>query len=306
MEILKADSLFKKFGNTFAVNNVSLSVDEGRIFGMLGPNGAGKTTTIRMITNIIYPDSGEIMIMGEKLTPKLQDKIGYLPEERGLYKKIKVIEQLEYFGQLKGLSKKEANHNAKKWLEKIGASGWDNKKIEELSKGMAQKIQFVSTVLHNPPFMIFDEPFSGFDPINTELIKNIMLEMKSEGKTIILSTHQMYQVEQICDEILMIDQGKVVLSGALRDVKKNYGKNHLVIEYYGNSDFLQQISKEKILDYSNNRVELKIDNYEEAQEILKMAMTDNQITKFSVEEPSLNEIFIEIVSKMRGISNESK
>jgi ABC-2 type transport system ATP-binding protein len=306
MEILKADSLFKKFGNTFAVNNVSLSVDEGRIFGMLGPNGAGKTTTIRMITNIIYPDSGEIMIMGEKLTPKLQDKIGYLPEERGLYKKIKVIEQLEYFGQLKGLSKKEANHSAKKWLEKIGASGWDNKKIEELSKGMAQKIQFVSTVLHNPPFMIFDEPFSGFDPINTELIKNIMLEMKSEGKTIILSTHQMYQVEQICDEILMIDQGKVVLSGALRDVKKNYGKNHLVIEYYGNSDFLQQISKEKILDYSNNRVELKIDNYEEAQEILKMAMTDNQITKFSVEEPSLNEIFIEIVSKMRGISNESK
>ena len=304
MEILNANSLIKRFGNIFAVDNVSFSVDEGKIFGMLGPNGAGKTTTIRMLTNIIFPDSGEVTIMGEKLTPKLQDKIGYLPEERGLYKKTKVIEQLEYFGQLKGLTKKEANHSAKNWLEKVGASGWENKKIEELSKGMAQKIQFVSTVLHNPPFMIFDEPFSGFDPINTELIINIMLEMKSEGKTIILSTHQMYQVEQLCDEILMIDQGKVVLSGNLRDVKMNYGKNHLIIEFSGNSEFLNQIAKEKIVDFSNNRAEIRIDNYKESQEILKIAMNDNQISKFVIEEPSLNEIFIETVSKMRGKRDE--
>lgn len=297
MEILKISNVTKKFGNFVAVDNLSTQVKNSVIFGLLGPNGAGKTTTIRMITNIIFPDSGEILIMGEKISPELKNKIGYLPEERGLYKKNKVIEQLEYFGRLKGLSTKEAIQRAKYWLDKVGASGWDNKKIEELSKGMAQKVQFVSTVLHDPQLLILDEPFSGFDPINTELLKNIILEMKQQGKTIILSTHQMYQVEQLCDEILMINQGKVVLSGNLRDVKKQYGTNHLIVEFNGNGDFIDSIDPDKIIDKSSNRIECRIDGYQESQEILKNAVRNNQITKFDIQEPPLNEIFIDVVSK---------
>ncbi len=306
MEILKISNVTKKFGDFLAVDNLSMQVNEGVIFGLLGPNGAGKTTTIRMITNILFPDQGEILIMGEQINPNLKNKIGYLPEERGLYKKNKVIEQLEYFGRLKGLSQREANHRAKFWLNKVGANGWENKKIEELSKGMAQKVQFIATVLHNPKILILDEPFSGFDPINTELIKNIILEMKANGTTIILSTHQMYQVEQLCDEILMINQGKVVLSGNLREVKKEFGTNHLVIEFSGNGDFLDNIEKSKIIDISANRVELRIEKYDEAQQILKNAVINNQITKFEIKEPPLNEIFIDIVSKSIGERNEKQ
>lgn len=309
MDILKVSSISKKFGNYLAVDNISFDVKEGKIFGLLGPNGAGKTTTIRMITNIFAPDSGSIEILGNNVDSSQQNLIGYLPEERGLYKKTKVIEQLEYFGRLKGLSRKEANASAKMWLNKLGAYGWENKKIQELSKGMAQKVQFISTILHEPPFMIFDEPFSGFDPINTELLINIMLEMKQKGKTIILSTHQMYQVEKLCDEILMINMGKTVLSGNLREIKRNYGKNHLIIEFIGSNSFLNNIDKSQIIDYNDNRVEIKLKSFDESQEILKSASQHCQITKFVIEEPSLNEIFIEIVEQMNqnqenGVNNE--
>lgn len=297
MEILKVDNITKKFGNYVAVDQLSFQVNSGTIFGLLGPNGAGKTTTIRMITNIIFPDSGEIEIMGKKISAETKNIIGYLPEERGLYKKNKVIEQLEYFGSLKGLSSAEAKNRAKYWLEKVGASGWENKKIEELSKGMAQKVQFVSTVLHDPVILILDEPFSGFDPINAELLKNIILEMKQQGKTIILSTHQMYQVEQLCDEIVMINKGQIVLSGNLRDIKKQYGTNHLTIEFSGPGDFINAINQSKIVEQSSNRIECKIDSYEEGQEILKLATQNNQITKFEIQEPPLHEIFIDVVSK---------
>lgn len=298
MKILKVDSISKKFGTYKAVDNISFEVEEGKIFGLLGPNGAGKTTIIRMITNIIAPDSGSIKIFDNDMNSSQQNYIGYLPEERGLYKKVKVIEQLEYFGRLKGLSKSEANKRAQYWLNKVGANGWENKKIQELSKGMAQKIQFVSTVMHDPKFMIFDEPFSGFDPINTELLKNILLEMKSNGKTIILSTHQMFQVEQLCDEVFMINKGKSVLYGNLREIKKNYGKNHLIIEFSGSGKFIKELDPKKIVDYSENRVEIRISDYDEAQVILKNALEGNEITKFIIDEPSLNEIFIDIVEKM--------
>ncbi len=298
MKILKVDSISKKFGTYKAVDNISFEVEEGKIFGLLGPNGAGKTTIIRMITNIIAPDSGSIKIFDNDMNSSQQNYIGYLPEERGLYKKVKVIEQLEYFGRLKGLSKSEANKRAQYWLNKVGANGWENKKIQELSKGMAQKIQFVSTVMHDPKFMIFDEPFSGFDPINTELLKNILLEMKSNGKTIILSTHQMFQVEQLCDEVFMINKGKSVLYGSLREIKKNYGKNHLIIEFSGSGKFIKELDPKKIVDYSENRVEIRISDYDEAQVILKNALEGNEITKFIIDEPSLNEIFIDIVEKM--------
>ncbi|HOV92789.1 MAG TPA: ATP-binding cassette domain-containing protein [Candidatus Kapabacteria bacterium] len=297
MEILKVDSIVKQYGTYRAVDNVSFSVSEGKIFGLLGPNGAGKTTTIRIITDIILPDSGEVYLFDEKMNPSLQDEIGYLPEERGLYKKYKVIEQLEYFGMLKGLTQRQANSRAKYWLNRVGADGWENKKIEELSKGMAQKVQFIITVMHNPKFIILDEPFSGFDPINTDLIKHIIMELKEQGTTFILSTHQMHQVEMLCDEILMINMGKVVLEGNLRDVKKNYGKNHLIIEFSGTGSFLNNIEKDKIIDISQNRLEMKISNYAEAQEILRQAAVENEITKFEIVEPSLNEIFIDVVQK---------
>lgn len=300
MEILKITNVSKKFGDYHAVDNLTMQVKEGVIFGLLGPNGAGKTTTIRMITNIIFPDTGEILIMGEKINPELKNKIGYLPEERGLYKKNKVIEQLEYFGRLKGLTQKDANQRARFWLNKVGATGWETKKIEELSKGMAQKVQFVATVLHSPSLLILDEPFSGFDPINTELLKNIIMEMRANGTTIILSTHQMYQVEQLCDEILMINQGKVVLSGNLRDVKKQYGTNHVIIEFEGDGDFINNIENSKIIDKSSHRVEFRVDNYDEAQIVIKNAISNNKITKFDIQEPPLNEIFIDVVSKSIG------
>lgn len=304
MEILKITNVSKKFGDYHAVDNLTMQVKEGVIFGLLGPNGAGKTTTIRMITNIIFPDTGEILIMGEKINPELKNKIGYLPEERGLYKKNKVIEQLEYFGRLKGLTQKDANQRARIWLNKVGATGWETKKIEELSKGMAQKVQFVATVLHSPSLLILDEPFSGFDPINTELLKNIIMEMRTNGTTIILSTHQMYQVEQLCDEILMINQGKVVLSGNLRDVKKQYGTNHVIIEFEGDGDFITNIENSKIIDKSSHRVEFRVDNYDEAQLVIKNAISNNKITKFDIQEPPLNEIFIDVVSKSIGAKNE--
>lgn len=297
MEILQVNSISKQFGDYKAVDNVSFSVEEGKIFGLLGPNGAGKTTTIRIITNIILPDSGEVYLFGNKMSSVQQDYIGYLPEERGLYKKNKVIEQLEYFGMLKGLSQREANTQAKYWLNRVGAEGWENKKIEELSKGMAQKVQFITTVLHNPKFVILDEPFSGFDPINTDIIKHIIMELKEQGTTFILSTHQMYQVEMICEEILMVNMGKVVLEGTLRDIKKNYGKNHVIIEFSGPGTFVNNIGKDKFIDISENRIEIKIANYDEAQTILREAAMENEITKFEIIEPALNEIFIDVVQK---------
>lgn len=297
MEILQVNSISKQYGKYKAVDNVSFSVGEGKIFGLLGPNGAGKTTTIRIITNIILPDSGEVYLFGEKMNPDLQDYIGYLPEERGLYKKNKVIEQLEYFGMLKGLTQKLAHTQAKYWLNRVGADGWENKKIEELSKGMAQKVQFIISVMHNPKFIILDEPFAGFDPINTDLIKHIIMELKEQGTTFILSTHQMHQVEMLCDEILMINMGRVVLEGNLRDIKKNYGKNHLIMEYSGPGSFLNNIDKDKIINISENRLEIKISSYTEAQAILRQAANENEITKFEIIEPALNEIFIDIAQK---------
>lgn len=297
MEILQVNSISKQYGKYKAVDNVSFSVGEGKIFGLLGPNGAGKTTTIRIITNIILPDSGEVYLFGEKMNPDLQDYIGYLPEERGLYKKNKVIEQLEYFGMLKGLTKNQAHTQAKYWLNRVGADGWENKKIEELSKGMAQKVQFIISMMHNPKFIILDEPFAGFDPINTDLIKHIIMELKEQGTTFILSTHQMHQVEMLCDEILMINMGRVVLEGNLRDIKKNYGKNHLIMEYSGPGSFLNNIDKGKIINISENRLEIKISSYTEAQAILREAANENEITKFEIIEPALNEIFIDIAQK---------
>jgi ABC-2 type transport system ATP-binding protein len=307
MEVLKVEGISKSFGNFKAVNNISFGVEEGKIFGLLGPNGAGKTTSIRMITNILYPDSGKIEIMGKHTGPDIQNILGYLPEERGLYKKLKVIEQLIYFARLKEVPKTLAVSRAKEWLAKLGASGRENKKIEELSKGMQQKVQFISTILHDPPLMILDEPFSGFDPINTELLKSVILEMKAKGKTVILSTHVMSQVEQLCDDLVLINKGSVVLSGAVRKIKSSYGKNTIVMEFDGSNEFIKNFKGIKINDLSSNRVEFKLeDSNLTTNDILSVALQNNiTIYKFEKVEPSLHEIFIEVVGAENLINKEA-
>ncbi len=297
MSIIKVENIFKSFGNYNAVNDISFKVEAGKIFGMLGPNGAGKTTTIRMITNIIFPDKGNIFIKDQIAGPTHQNIIAYLPEERGLYKKLKVIEQLIYFAQLKGISKQTALDRAKYWLHKMGAAGWENKKIQELSKGMQQKVQFISTMLHDPEIIILDEPFSGFDPINTELLKSIIIEMKDAGKTIILSTHVMEQVEQLCDDIILINKGKAVLSGDVRNIKKSYGKDTIVLEFDGDDSFIQNLPNCRIISRTQNRIEFKLeDNTVSSKQILSTIMETAEIYSFAKVEPSLHEIFIEVVA----------
>lgn len=301
MEILNVDKVVKRFGDYAATNNVSFSVNKGKVFGLLGPNGAGKTTMIRMITNILMPDEGTITMFGEKVGSASQNNIGYLPEERGLYKKLKVIEQLVYFAQLKGMSKSDATVEAKKWLAKFGAAGWESKKIQELSKGMQQKIQFITTILHNPEFLILDEPFSGFDPINTELLKNIIIEMSGQGKTIILSTHVMAQVEELCDDICMINKGKVVLNGTVTDIKGSYGRNNMIIEFEGKDDFVSQLNNIEIINRTEGRLEIKLlDKNVDTNEIFRIASAQAVITKFDLSLPTMHEIFIDTVSKQKG------
>ncbi len=297
MSFLVVDSISKTFGDYTAVNNISFSVPKGIIFGLLGPNGAGKTTTIRMINNIIIPDKGKILLDGRNIDSDTQNLMGYLPEERGLYKKLKVIDQLKYFGRLKGLDSKVAEQNAMKWLEKLGAKGGESKKIQELSKGMQQKVQFISTILHDPQFLILDEPFSGFDPLNTELLKAIILEMKKHGKTIILSTHVMAQVEEICDEILLLNKGNVLLSGEVKEVKNRYGNDSYKIEFEGEKKIFEEIQNLEIINLKEKEIEFKVSSNETINDILKSVLDKVQIFKFIKVEPSLHEIFINEVGK---------
>lgn len=298
MSILKLQNVLKKFGDYAAVNDVTFEVESGRIFGMLGPNGAGKTTTIRMITNIYLPDNGKIFLFGEDVDPRHQNRIGYMPEERGLYKKIKVHEQLIYFGELKGMSRNDASSKAKEWLRKLDAADWANKKIQELSKGMQQKVQFISTILHEPEILILDEPFSGLDPINVEVLKRVIMDMKEEGKTIILSTHVMEQVEQICDDICLINKGKIVINGKVRDIKKSYGRDTVIIEFEGDDSFLEELHNVKFINRTKNRAEFRFMNSGiDLRAFLNSALSKSEINKFEIVEPSINEIFIDVVSK---------
>ncbi|MEM4261157.1 MAG: ATP-binding cassette domain-containing protein [Candidatus Woesearchaeota archaeon] len=304
MEIVKTESISKSFGDYFAVNNVSLSIGSSTIFGLLGPNGAGKTTMIRMLTNIFMPDSGKIYLFGEPTGTHHKSRIGYLPEERGLYKKLKVIEQLIYFAQLKGVPRFEAHSKAIWWLKTLGIEDWATKKVQELSKGMQQKVQFLSTILHNPDLLILDEPFSGFDPINTELLKKIILELKDEGKTIILSTHIMEQVEELCDDICLINKGKIMLAGNLRDIKNSYGRDSISIEFEGNIEFINDYSGIDVINKTENRIDIRLNgNHYLANEILQKAVQNLTLYRFEFSEPSLKEIFIDTVTKA-GEKNE--
>jgi len=295
MAVIDVQSVSKSFGKTEAVKNVSFQVTSGKIFGLLGPNGAGKTTTIRMINYIISPDTGRILIREKPAGPETQKLIGYLPEERGLYKKMKVGEQLLYLAQLKGLSMQESKKRIRYWLERFDAIDWHAKQVGELSKGMSQKIQFIATIVHDPEIYIFDEPFSGLDPINSELLKEIIIELRDQGKAILFSTHRMEQVEQMCDYICLFNNGRAVLTGNLRDIKKKHGKNTVLLEFQGNGSFLDNLENVRINNRSTNFAEIRILDGTDPQQILKQAITHTEVHKFELVEPSLTEIFISTV-----------
>ena len=297
MAVIEVNNISKSFGNTRAVDNVSFEIPKGRIFGLLGPNGAGKTTAIRIINHILIADSGTVTINGYPVSSKTQSMIGYMPEERGLYKKMKVGEQLIYLAQLKGLSHQDAKKKIRYWLDRFEAAAWFDKKVGELSKGMSQKIQFIATIAHNPDIYIFDEPFSGLDPINSEMLKEIVIELRDNGNTILFSTHRMEQVEQMCDDICLFNNGKAVLNGNLREIKQRYGKNTINIEFEGDDDFLDELQDVRINNRSANYAEIRVLNGQSMQDILKKAMNHAEIYKFERVEPSLTEIFISTVGE---------
>jgi len=295
MPVLSIQSVLKRFGDFIAVNDVSFDVEPSRIFGILGPNGAGKTSTLRMINNITAPDEGTITIKGQPVSENSQQLIGYLPEERGLYKKMKVGEQLLYLSQLKGLSKSDAKTSINYWLDRFEATTWAKKEITDLSKGMQQKIQFIATIAHDPEICIFDEPFSGLDPINSELLKDVILELKSKGKTIIFATHRMEQVEQMCDDICLFNKGKVILKGELNTVKQSFGKNTVNISFSGDSSFLNDLENVRVNNKSTNFAEIRLLEGANSQQILRTALDKVEIYSYELVQPTLNEIFISTV-----------
>jgi ABC-2 type transport system ATP-binding protein len=286
----------KKFGEFIAVNDLSLAVRAGRVYGLIGPNGAGKTTTIRMIVNIAAPDSGSIQLFGQQMNPKLQDRIGYLPEERGLYRKMKVGDQLLFFAELKDFKGKTARQAVDGWLERMRLYEWKNKKAEALSKGMQQKIQFIAAVVHNPDLLILDEPFSGLDPLNMELLKEIVLEFKAAGKTIIFSTHLMELAETICDDICLINRSQKVLEGSVREVKRSFGRNSVALRAEGADGVLDDKSIVSNVKLRSDEVEVLLAEGVDPQIVLKRLLDSGaRITKFELIEPTLHDIFIEKV-----------
>ena len=297
MAVIEVNNISKSFGDTRAVDNVSFKIPKGRIFGLLGPNGAGKTTAIRIINHILIADSGTVTINGYPVSSKTQSMIGYMPEERGLYKKMKVGEQLIYLAQLKGLSHDEAKKKTRYWLDRFEAIDWFDKEVGELSKGMSQKVQFIATIAHDPDIYIFDEPFSGLDPINSEMLKEIVIELRDNGNTILFSTHRMEQVEQMCDDICLFNKGKAVLNGNLRKIKQRYGKNTINIEFEGDDSFLDELQEVRINNRSANYAEIRVLDGQSMQEILKKAINYAQIYTFERVEPSLTEIFISTVGE---------
>ena len=291
--ILIARNIVKQYENHLALNDVSLEIPKGSIYGLLGPNGAGKTTLMKIINQITAPDSGEIIFNNEKLVRKHISQIGYLPEERGLYRKMKVGEQSLYLAQLKGMSKKEATLKLKTWFEKLDILQWWDKKVEELSKGMAQKVQFAITVIHNPDLLIFDEPFSGFDPVNTSIIRKEILELKEKGTSIIFSTHRMESVEEICDEITLIDNGISILQGEINSIKDQFRNNIFQIELNSNKLKLDGF---EIIHQDKNNFTVKVPSDKNSKELITEILKTSEIISFNEKIPSMEEIFIKTVS----------
>src|SRR5438552_13496014 len=297
---LVLEQVTKRFGGFIAVSDLSLQVRPGRVFGLIGPNGAGKTTTIRMIVNITAPDSGRIELFGQQMNTALQDRIGYLPEERGLYKKMKVGEQLRFFAELKDLRGAEANKRIDEWLERLELSAWKEKRTKELSKGMQQKVQFITAVIHDPDLMILDEPFSGLDPVNVDLMKETILELRSANKTIILSTHQMEIAEKLCDDVCMINRSRKVLDGRLREFRRSFSRNAVALQFEGDDGLLNDPELVASLRRVGEDLEVLLVPGGNPQTLLKRLVESGVvISKFELVEPTLHDIFIE---KVREVS----
>jgi ABC-2 type transport system ATP-binding protein len=293
---IRVNSVTKRFGDFTAVDDLTFEVKAGRVFGFLGPNGAGKTTTIRMIVGITFPDEGSITLHGERVSHKVQSRIGYLPEERGLYKKMRVLDQLRYFGALKDVPSSEIDGRIDHWLDRMQLSEWKKKKTSDLSKGMQQKIQFIATVLHDPDVLILDEPFSGLDPVNVEFLMDVISEYRSADKTIIFSTHLMSTAEKLCHDIILINRSKMVLSGSLREIKEGYGRNLIAFRGEGAESILADRTLiSRIVEHADE-LELHPADGIDPQEILHRMVEDRvRVSKFERTEPSLNDIFIENV-----------
>ena len=302
MALIECKKVCKNFGTKVALDNVSLDVPEGKIYGLLGPNGAGKTTMIRIINRITIPNSGEVLFNGRPITQRDVEKIGYLPEERGLYRKMEVGDQAMYLAQLKGMSEKDARAELKKWFVKFGIQDWWKKKVEELSKGMAQKVQFITTVVHKPSLMILDEPFSGFDPVNAELIRKEILELKEQGATIILSTHNMESVEELCDNIALINKSHLVLSGGVDEIRRQYGNNHVELIYSGENALAPVEGLFSVIsdadDNGRHTAVLSLDQEGLGNEVLTAVIGQGLlVNSFKELLPRMNDIFIKLVTE---------
>jgi ABC-2 type transport system ATP-binding protein len=295
MLAVEVNNVVKSFTDKVAVDDLSFSVAQGEIFGLIGPNGAGKTTTIRMMMDIIKPDSGDVTILGEKLNEATKNKLGYLPEERGLYKKLSVLESIVYLASLKGMDKSSAAEKADELLEKTGMSATKSKKVEALSRGMGQIIQFIVTIIHDPQLVVLDEPFAGLDPVNTELLKGMCLELRNQGKAVILSTHQMNQVEELCDRILMINNGKNVLYGDLAEIRSRYRGNSVLLDFKGELGEIAGVTAKR---QHKGYIELMLDGKTTPKQLLERLVGRGiVINRFEVATPSLNEIFLKEVGK---------
>ncbi len=306
MDLLQIDNVSKQFVGHKALDNVSFAVPEGSVYGLLGPNGAGKTTLLRIINHITAPDSGAVILDSHPITQEDVVNIGYLPEERGLYKKMKVGEQAMFFARLKGLSRHEAKLKLTQWFEKFEIMSWWDKKVEELSKGMAQKVQFIITVLHQPKLLIFDEPFSGFDPINAELLKNEILQLRDNGATVIFSTHNMGSVEALCQNITLLNRSRNILSGNVEEIRKQFGSNRYKFEYNGNPEALSAALGNRVVEFSTsgkagnteqNATILRLAEDVNLKEVIELANNSVALTSFSADMPSMDEIFISSVKQ---------
>ncbi|HET6348207.1 MAG TPA: ATP-binding cassette domain-containing protein [Candidatus Krumholzibacteria bacterium] len=290
------ENVVKRYGDALAVDHVSLSVPPGVIYGFLGPNGAGKTSTIRMLMRILLPDEGQIRILGDDLQQVNLDRIGYLPEERGLYKKMRLLDLLTFFGEVRGMPRREARNRGGAWLERLSLADRAFRPVEELSKGMQQKVQFVATIMHEPELLILDEPFSGLDPVNANVLKDIILEYHRRGHTVIFSTHQMDQVEKLCDHICLINRGRVLLEGTLASVKQRYGKNGVNLRFEGDGTYLHTLPEVASFQDNGNEVFLRLKDGADPARVLDAARARVSVTRYELAEPSVYDIFIEQVS----------
>ena len=302
MELIRCKNVSKSFGEKVALDNVSIDIPKGKIFGLLGPNGAGKTTLIRIINRITIPNAGEVLFDGRPITQSDVEKIGYLPEERGLYRKMKVGDQAMYFAQLKGMSSMEAATELKKWFVRFGIESWWNKKVEELSKGMAQKVQFITTVVHKPSLLILDEPFSGFDPVNAQIIREEILRLKAEGATIILSTHNMESVEELCDNIALINKSHLVITGGVDEIRRKYGNNNVEVVYTEPGILSSERGVYQVLsdhdDSGRHTAVLALEDGADGNDALKSILSKNiTINSFKELVPRMNDIFIKLVTE---------